>query len=80
MYRTIVLLGVGVVCLVIALIAVVFDFRIASDESWNAGKVVFVSFLALGMLTVVGVYIGRRREIRSQKAIAAQTGVIGTPR
>jgi hypothetical protein len=32
------------------------------------------------MLTVVGVYIGRRREIRSQKAIAAQTGVIGTPR
>jgi uncharacterized membrane protein YtjA (UPF0391 family) len=72
MFRTIVLLGVGVVCLIVALIAVLFDFRIASDESWNVGKVLFFSFLALAVLTFVVISIGRRREVRLQKAIAEE--------
>jgi uncharacterized membrane protein YtjA (UPF0391 family) len=72
MFRTISILGVGVVCLIVALITVLFDFRIASDESWNLEKVLFVSFLAIAVLSFLAVYIGRRREARHQKAAAAE--------
>lgn len=80
MFRTISILGVGVVCLIVALIAVVFDFRIASDESWNVEKVLFVSFLTIAVLSFVGVYIGRRREVRQRKATAAEDSRMHTPR
>ncbi|HEV3439990.1 MAG TPA: hypothetical protein VG122_21665 [Gemmata sp.] len=80
MFRMISLLGVGVVCLIVALIVVLFDFRIALDESWNVQKVLFVSFLAIAVLSFVGVYVGRRREVRQRKAIAAEDNRLHTPR
>jgi hypothetical protein len=80
MFRTISILGVGVVCLIVALIALLFDFRIASDESWNLEKVLFVSFLAVAVLCFVGVTIGRRREVRQQKANSAEASRMRTPR
>jgi hypothetical protein len=35
-------------------------------------KVLFVSFLAIAVLSFLAVYIGRRREARHQKAAAAE--------
>jgi uncharacterized membrane protein YtjA (UPF0391 family) len=80
MFRTISIVGVGVVCLIVALIAILFDFRIASDESWNVEKVLFVSFLAIAVLCFVGIYIGRRRELRQRKATAAEDSRMQTSR
>ena len=80
MFRTISILGVGVVCLIVALIAFFFDVRIAADESWNLEKVLFVSFLAVAVVSFVGVYFGRRREVRQQKANSAEASRMRTPR
>ena len=63
MFRTISILGLGVVCLITALIAALFGFRIAVDETWMLAKVVFFIFLVLAALAFAGVYLGRRREV-----------------
>ena len=68
MFRTISILGLAVVCLIVTLIAVLFDIRIASDESWNVEKVLFASLLAVAVVCFFGVYIGRRREARQPKS------------
>jgi uncharacterized membrane protein YtjA (UPF0391 family) len=47
-------LGLGVVCLVIALIAALFGFGIASTESFFAAKIFFFIFLVLAVLSFVG--------------------------
>ena len=80
MFRTISLLGAAVACLIVALIAILFDARIASDESWNVENVMFYTFLAIAVLTFVGIYIGRRREVGQQSANSAEVSRMQTPR
>jgi uncharacterized membrane protein YtjA (UPF0391 family) len=63
MFRTVSILGLGVVCLITALIAALFSFRIAVEENWMMAKVVFFIFLILAVLAFAGVYMGRRREV-----------------
>jgi uncharacterized membrane protein YtjA (UPF0391 family) len=62
MYRTISILGLGIVCFITALIAALFGLRIASDESWMVAKVLFFIFLILSVLVFLGGYFARRRE------------------
>jgi uncharacterized membrane protein YtjA (UPF0391 family) len=46
-------LGLGVVCLIIALLAGLFGFGILSAESWVVAKICFFVFLVLAVLSFV---------------------------
>jgi len=47
-------LGLGVTCLVIALLAGLFGFGVLSAESWFVAKVFFFIFLVLAVLSFAG--------------------------
>ncbi len=80
MFRAISILGLCVAALIVIPIAVLFDQRIASDDSWSVAKVSFVSFLAIAAVLFLGVYIGRKREIVRQKEAATRHGNSLSPR
>jgi uncharacterized membrane protein YtjA (UPF0391 family) len=54
------MLRLAVLFLVIALIAGLLGFGLVADYSWAAGKVVFVVFLVLAVLSFLGGSFRRR--------------------
>lgn len=61
MFRT--ALGLGVMFLVIALAAGLFGFGLVSAESWVLAKIFFFVFVVLAVLSVVGGFFVRRRNL-----------------
>ena len=54
------MLRLAIVLVVIALIAAFFGFGVVASYSWEGGKVVFVVFLILAALSLLG-HVFRRR-------------------
>jgi LPXTG-motif cell wall-anchored protein len=79
MYRVISILGVGLICLITALIFGIFDFRIAVDESWTRATVVFFIFLGVVLLAFGGVYLARRRERNLGKSLLPEPSFRNNP-
>lgn len=62
MFRTVSILGLGVVFLIVAFTAMLFSIRITSDESWNPTAVLVVVAASLAAAVGCMVYFARRRE------------------
>lgn len=79
MFRIISILGVGLMCLMIALIAVIFEYRIAVEDSWMVAKIVFFTFLGFVLLAFGGVYLARRRERNLGKSLLPEPTISDNP-
>lgn len=83
MFRTVSILGLGVIFLIVALTAMLFSIRITSDDNWNptAVLVIVAASLAAGVGCIV--YFARRREredyLQAQKAAALDRPQAASP-
>ncbi len=66
MYRFVSFLGLAIATLILAFVATLISFRIATDEGWNVQKVASLIFLGITLIVTVAVYVARKREFASR--------------